>query len=936
MSSLGVFSAFFFAAAAQAELVAPENLIEPVLIARQSGTDMAWSAPNYVDYPNGAWGIEVIIPDERVVTYRPTDAAIEYEWRDLATDRHQAQMLRTYLNAREQYVSGNAKTAASLWNRSAELARKLGDAELEMHSSYLETVAFVRLGQHDDAIVGLEALIELFPEQPFALFVKYALGSAMYRRGEDMDGTRSILQSVAMEANTRGDHYTWAVASRQHCYTYLKHDEKLAADCLEKLAQNPRLKNIPVVEATVLNTFAQSLDKLGESLRARDILKDLLELRKDLGNQRGIATTYMSLAHVDRKLGQSLKSLTNYLQAYEILTKHGMQSLELTAVIALGELYLDLGDVKTAESWFELAAGSDTDLDQELAYATLGLAQVQLETGDLQGAQRSLNRIPVLEHTNLALRTETMLTELAVNRASSQALSNELIDKTLAAATTLGESRFIAEARYYRALTHAENERWDLAKQDIATAMNTENPLLTQLSATLLEADRLYHQNDLSAAQRTLEDAIELESKRIQQAPSWHINNSTQRELWSRAIRWAGVNEGDQSQAIWALDIRRRSLGRSASRKQLSFADRNTTAMSVLTSAARQAMADEVINIEQLRQLAKLDAVAPNLVEPGTASYSEPTVPTISYWLDEQVSVAIYHDGQAPTVRALPNEHIRSLQSLVSQGRTGVYDQQVLARASEVLISPLADLLPDSGPLNIAIDGYLAALPFELLPTGNWTMLDMYDIAYVHYPLVAGPEHIALESAAAIVNPEYAGELAALTQSIGEAELIEHYFPQATIAQGRQANRGMLDSLSDAPLNVLHLGVHARASVEWSAWSGLWMGGPEFVSAREVAASHYPVDLVFLSACSTSVGSFELTGTTQTLSLAWLMAGSKSVISTLWDVSDAGAYEFSAALYENLKTQSLRTAVANAKRTMVQSGIWSDPQFWAPFQLWVG
>jgi CHAT domain-containing protein len=71
------------------------------------------------------------------------------------------------------------------------------------------------------------------------------------------------------------------------------------------------------------------------------------------------------------------------------------------------------------------------------------------------------------------------------------------------------------------------------------------------------------------------------------------------------------------------------------------------------------------------------------------------------------------------------------------------------------------------------------------------------------------------------------------------------------------------------------------------------------------------------------------------LSRAFLGAGSRSVLASLWPVSDAGAVEFMTQFYQGLLRERLRpdAALAFAQAKLAKSERFSEPFFWAGFVL---
>jgi CHAT domain-containing protein len=96
--------------------------------------------------------------------------------------------------------------------------------------------------------------------------------------------------------------------------------------------------------------------------------------------------------------------------------------------------------------------------------------------------------------------------------------------------------------------------------------------------------------------------------------------------------------------------------------------------------------------------------------------------------------------------------------------------------------------------------------------------------------------------------------------------------------------------------------------------------------------------LVFLSGCETAVGSAGSTSFAPgedfaTVARAFLYAGARNVVATLWRVDDEGAAAFAAEYYRRLATDGPVDALAGAQRTLARDRRFSAPYYWAGYTL---
>ena len=96
--------------------------------------------------------------------------------------------------------------------------------------------------------------------------------------------------------------------------------------------------------------------------------------------------------------------------------------------------------------------------------------------------------------------------------------------------------------------------------------------------------------------------------------------------------------------------------------------------------------------------------------------------------------------------------------------------------------------------------------------------------------------------------------------------------------------------------------------------------------------------LVFLSGCETGAGtagstSFRKGQDYATLSQAFLYAGARDVVATLWRIDDERAAAFAGKFYAKLADRPAVAALAAAQREMIRDPVLSAPRYWAGYTL---
>jgi CHAT domain-containing protein len=140
---------------------------------------------------------------------------------------------------------------------------------------------------------------------------------------------------------------------------------------------------------------------------------------------------------------------------------------------------------------------------------------------------------------------------------------------------------------------------------------------------------------------------------------------------------------------------------------------------------------------------------------------------------------------------------------------------------------------------------------------------------------------------------------------------------------------------------IIHLAVHGVANEKHPDRAALILlsdpqsGDDGILEASEIVHLHTNADLVVLSACDTAVGSLQGEEGIANLSLAFQLAGAKTVLSTLWSIDDTSALYLMKRLYAHLAEKNTAAhALTAAKRDMLKTyGAQAIPFYWASYKL---
>jgi CHAT domain-containing protein len=142
-----------------------------------------------------------------------------------------------------------------------------------------------------------------------------------------------------------------------------------------------------------------------------------------------------------------------------------------------------------------------------------------------------------------------------------------------------------------------------------------------------------------------------------------------------------------------------------------------------------------------------------------------------------------------------------------------------------------------------------------------------------------------------------------------------------------------LARLAELPLSrfqTLHLATHAEASTRDPRRCGLVLSHGERMGLAEIAALDLTDALVILSACRSGEG--ELVPGEGVVGLRWafLRAGARALVVSLWPVDDASSARLMTRFHERLRGGAdAASALAAARRETARTH--RNPAHWAPF-----
>jgi CHAT domain-containing protein len=437
----------------------------------------------------------------------------------------------------------------------------------------------------------------------------------------------------------------------------------------------------------------------------------------------------------------------------------------------------------------------------------------------------------------------------------------------------------------------------------------------------------------------------------------------------------------------WALEDRKAlptaESGQTAS-LETDLAALQVQLMQTNTAEKREQLMDQLVEYERRLGLAwtREDAPGHGLpVEPASLSKVQevlkPDEVLLEYVLDDPTSFCIVVSQKRAYVRVLPagRKEIENLsRRFVGEIRTKANGGELSMRLYAMLVKAVPEAATATRII-IAPDAILNLLPFEALrdPQGEY-ILKSRVISYVPSGTIlntlrhAEKQNPAPKPLLAVGDVEYENQggmgrripspasirgriergiadlsgigLHDLPETRAEVEEIGKIVgSDSVMLLGKDATETGFKKQPLVQFRILHLAVHGFADTQYPERSALVLGtDPQsdddgLLQVREIIRLRLNAELTTLSACDSGVGKLQGQEGISNLVEAFLVAGSKSVVASLWSADDTFASALMEQFYRHLaQGEDTSSALRNAKLDLLAKyGDQVSPFYWAAF-----
>jgi CHAT domain-containing protein/Flp pilus assembly protein TadD len=705
----------------------------------------------------------------------------------------------------------------------------------------------------------------------------------------------------------------------------------------------------PAERARTLHSLGRTYLMVGDIERGAVFLEQALELRRTLPerDRRGLLNSLIRYGDLQREQGAAQDALKLHLEALD----YALSPQEKTGVLlAVGLDHMARGETTTAVAVYRRALALDLPEGWPARVSVKGaLGHALMRRGDPEG--------------------RTLLTKAA--QAHEDAGDDELSahDYYLLASEDRRARRYdSALGQVEKSLALYESQRIRALNPDLRATY-----VSTRAAAYELQAETLMSLADVApnaAAKERLQSAalFAAESLRVQALNDF------------REFAQSQTVAGDKSGTATLLELDSRLA---AKRHRLATVlDQQNPATEQVASLRRDiALLRTELDVEQARQQRRRRD-SPLLQRPSSLAELqasiEPDAMVMTWLLGEDRSwvwcVTRDHAEAYPLAgRRDVEQAARQLYSSWSQPTRIASKSE--SEASGVILGSATPALAGKREIVVVADGLLRAIPISALHVegasgADRRIGDNHDVSYrpslsrwsvsradsperassrrillVGDPVRFGaPEpSVKASSLPASRAMEAIADFSRLPGSTREIAGIVKIATgwQTEVLLGKRATKAAVLAEPLGLFHVLHFATHARLDVHDPQLSAIVLSGPRnqtamdesALSLREIVGMELNADTIVLSACEGSLGKDYRGQLSFGLSEAFLLAGSRNVLGSLWRVSDAATERYMQTFYDYYLRRGVSSARAAqaAARTMMRDPAFNQPYFWAAF-----
>ena len=744
----------------------------------------------------------------------------------------------------------------------------------------------------------------------------------------------------------------------------------------------------PSKKALLMGNMGAAYEKLSDYPKALDFYHQALKIFQEIQDKGDTAWMLGNIGAISSKLGNDAEALDYFGKALPIMQEIGNRKYEGWILGTMGAIYKSSGNRQKSSEFLGRALEIAREIgDKRLEVDHLAnMASNCREDGELEKAAEYLNQALGLAEElgdKVSIAEAHLLMGIVLRDRKDYDRSIDEYQKALEIGKEIGVPRLIWNSEWGLAVSFEKKGQLEEALGRYKNAMDSvekiRGRLITQEQKVGFLGETI---NIYEGLIRLLFKLRGQDSSRDCVAESYHLAERAKSRAFLELLAETKVDLASGLSQELESEEKRLEVQLTGIQQKLQDPE--------MKLPEREALYEELRGVESRYQefIRELRSKSPEYAatvypEPLTLSDVQRRLLDKNTYLVEfflgadDVFQWVVSRNKVLSVRSLPRGHevfekMQDYQTQIAQRKINL-DVRLAKNIYDVLLKEALRDVPASARLIIVPDGLLLRFPFEALVReirGGRPryLLEYYTLSYAPSASVLaevaarkGPQAVRPVDLLALGNPVFEGEgkqgraqleylrAGASLQPLPYAEeevssigkLYQSNRKETELYVRDKALESVLKSGAGRPFKILHLATHGFVDDRVPALSGLLLApgaGPDgddgYLRLNEIFHLKMNADLVVLSACETALGK-EVRGEGMVgLTRAFFYAGARSVIASLWMVSDKSTALLMEDFYAHyLKGEDAATALRRAKLGLLdgKDPRYRHPYFWAPF-----
>jgi CHAT domain-containing protein len=693
------------------------------------------------------------------------------------------------------------------------------------------------------------------------------------------------------------------------------------------------------MRAIILANVASAHADSGETDRAIQELKEVIDLMKPMGDDESLAVALHNLGNLSYEKGDLAAARADIEQSRQIAVASQKLRDVIPSSITLAALSREAKDYAASERYAQEALAFAQKIGDSgwLSSACRSLARLRLASNKLDEADSFLKEAETADAKTNAPLDQSATLELQGNLLEAQGKDEDAL------------------AKYEASIAKLESVRATVASASDFSNLKSNYKPYEEIVRLLIKMNRLDDAFDyLSRAK----------SKRLND--SLRLSNVKTSDPRLQALLDRAANLKDQLRSAQdALDTEQAKPANERSEEKI----QNLKLVAATTQAEFFKVSEQIKaanpNYETLMTVKPRELKTAQRSIPDGALLVEyaPIGDQLYVFLVTQTSLKIY----TPPVK--PDDlwtQVREFRKRMSEARDRIADGDSLAvkdwMSDDPNVAPLRENLTTLYEMLIApIEPEIQqAKVVAFIPTQLLYYLPIHALAKKegdHLQFFIEEKPVAYLSAADVMavvqqrNPadlgkgmeafgDPAGIQPPLPHTLEEVTDIAKVYPGAVAITGAQAQKSAATSETALGKRILHFATHGVLNSLRPDESYIQLAQSNAPNASALTVGEVmgldlsKVDLVTLSACQTALGEKNPGVEVSGLASAFSTAGASSVIASLWSVSDESTNDLMVSFYQALAGgMSKAEALREAELKLLKDPKFDHPFYWAPFIL---